>query len=55
MIYLTWTLRVLVFEGGNTNTFAGDIIVAIQYALTQRFAILCHAGFQVIVIRCILK
>ena len=42
-------------EGGHTSHFTANVIIAVQNALTKSFAILRHAGFQVIIVAGILK
>ena len=42
-------------EGGHAFHFTAAVIIAVQNALTKSFAILCHTGFQVIIVGGILK
>ena len=42
-------------EGGHASQFTAAVIVAVQNALTKSFAILCHTGFQVIIVAGILE
>ena len=45
----------LSLEGGYAIGFTAAVIIAVQNALTKSFAILCHTGFQVIIVGGILK
>ena len=47
-INLTRTFGVVIFKSGNTSSFTGVIIIAIQYTLTKSLACLCKTSFLVI-------
>ena len=48
--YLAWTFRMISFERCYTSYFTGAIIVAINNALSQIFAVFREASIKIIII-----
>lgn len=52
--YLTWTFRMVSFESCYAFNFTAAIIVAIDNALSQIFAVFREASIKIITIFCII-